>query len=57
MKNGEEIMELTHSEAREILKNNNIEIAIEDPRTIEEIAIQLLEIGDVALSGFNQENT
>ena len=50
-------MELTHSEAREILKINNIEIAIEDPRTIEEIAIQLLELGNVALSGFNQENT
>jgi len=57
LKNGEEIMELTHSEAREILKINNIEIAIEDTRTVEEIAIQLLELGTVALSGFNQENT
>jgi len=57
LKNGEEIMELTHSEAREILKINNIEIAIEDPRTVEEIAIQLLELGTVALSGFNQEHT
>jgi|GEM_PF-2267517 len=50
-------MEITQHEAHEILQQHNITIDIEDVRTAEQIAMQLIELGRIALDQNNAQST
>ena len=49
-------MDLTQHEAMELLKEHRVVISCDDHRSLEDIAMQLLELGKIAIEQTTQEH-